>query len=150
MPLETPSSHTKHTAPSVLSTLSPPPPPLPRFYPTTPLLLPLLSSPLPWHWSRVCPHITFAARHPSPCERWRKPWVLHSLALFTQTKSHSVSVTKPAKSLWLFHVLSAHGSLLSLGHWPGPWIQWARGNGGRLKECASINLIMTWWLRSPW
>lgn len=122
--LQTPSSHTKHTAPSVLSSHSVPPPLLPLFslsllFPQSSLLPSSALAPIQW-----VPTYYIYIPHP---EWHRKTQVLHSLALFTQTKSYSVSVTKPAKSLWLFHVLSAHGSLLSPGHWPGPWIQWARG-----------------------
>lgn len=101
---------------------------------------PLLSSAL----ARIhCVCTYYICGTPSFTSSARETRLLHSLALFTQTKSFSVSRTKPAKSLWLFHVLSAHSSPLSPGHWPGLWIQCAWGNRGRLKECASINLIMT-------
>lgn len=71
----------------------------------------------------VCPHATFC----SPPPREKTPGVLYSFTLFTQIKSCSVSVTKPTKSLRLFHVLSARRPSLSPGHWPGPRIQWTQG-----------------------
>lgn len=70
-----------------------------------------------------CVPTSYICSTPSFTPNGRESQVLHSLTLFTQTKSCSISVTKPTKSLWLFHVLSAHGSLLSPGYWPGPWIQ---------------------------
>lgn len=146
-----PSSHTNCTVcvlhPFFASTYAPSP--LPIIPPPSILPFPLLLLSSALALIQCVPTYCICST-PSFTPSGRGTQVLYSLALFTQTKSYSVSVTKPAKSLWFFHVLSAHGPLLSPGHWPGPWIQWARGNGGRLKECASINLIMTWWLRSPW
>lgn len=90
---------------------------------TNSLLPPPLLSSLPTVALIQCVPTYYSCSTPSFTPSGTEAQVPHSLELFTQTKSCSVSVTKPAKSLWLFHVLSAHGSLLSLGHWPGPWIQ---------------------------
>lgn len=137
--------HSSALRPLSASTSAPSPPPVSLLFTKTLVALssfssPLLSSAL----ARIhCVCTYYICGTPSFTSSARETRLLHSLALFTQTKSFSVSRTKPAKSLWLFHVLSAHSSPLSPGHWPGLWIQCAWGNRGRLKECASINLIMT-------
>lgn len=98
MPLQTTSSHTKLTAPSVLSTH--PLPPLTSS--CNPSSFSPLFPPLPWHWSNVCPHITFAARHTSRRVAEKPKFFIHSHYLHKQS---------PAPFLWQSQ-LNLYGSFM--------------------------------------
>lgn len=96
----------KHTAQSMLSTRSLPPPLLLLLFqsfllPQSSLFL-SSSSPLPWHWSSVCPHITFAARHPSPQAAEEPKFFIHSHYLHKQS---------PTPFLWQSQ-LNLYGSFM--------------------------------------
>lgn len=64
--------------------------------------LPSLPSPLPWHRSSVCPHITFAARHPSPRVAEEPKFFIHSHYLHKQS---------PTPFLWQSQ-LNLYGSFM--------------------------------------